>query len=298
MRILKLCIMLGLVLVLSVPVWAIPVRVQSENREQGNLFITIAAAAGTYNRILVAGVPEWELSTSPGTYLPHTSGSQVWNNAEDGWGLIWLNDMRLDNDNNGSYETVVYNGPTDASGGLAYIGMFWGVKDDVVVVNANKTYDVSSSGVKFEMWAVTLPKSINTYYIENVDLTADTRSAQNVLNTWPMGSGTLVLSGTADSFNFSGSLLATSGGGFGSSDVFISVNTGAGQGIWGPSWDTNTQLGSDLYLNWTVANVFENNSLVSSDFGYGDVIPEPVTLLGVFIGVAGLGNYLRKRRVA
>jgi hypothetical protein len=286
---------LGLLAAVSLPAGAVsfvPLRIETENREQGNTYITAAAIPGTYNRVLVGGVPQWKMTDINGDhYLPHNTGAQMWDNQEDGWGVLFLNNLRFDTDNNGSYETLAYERP-GAAGGTAIIGIFWGGRDDAVTVNANKSYSTSVSGVQFELWQVNLTTSINQFYIDNVDLTSDNRSAQKKLDTWPTGApGTLLLSGKTDVFEFTSSSFAQNGGGYGVSDVFASVTGGA----WS-DWDTNTQLyGSDLYLNWTFANVYEKNSLVSSDYGYGAGIPEPLTMLGLFLGVGSLGGYLRRR---
>ena len=29
----------------------------------------------------------------------------------------------------------------------------------------------------------------------------------------------------------------------------------------------------------------------------GNIVPEPLTMLGVFLGIGGLGNYIRRRRM-
>jgi len=73
------------------------------------------------------------------------------------------------------------------------------------------------------------------------------------------------------------------------------------------SWQWNPLLGkkdyfsfavpeTDLYMSLQIGNASLGDwDAYSSDEGQAYVIPEPLTMLGVFVGVAGLVRYGRRR---
>ena len=87
---------------------------------------------------------------------------------------------------------------------------------------------------------------------------------------------------------------------------------------WGPNWEMNyidvftcvTDCAKDSFIygdDWSTYDNLEFEWTVLDDgtrkpymelYVRTDVIPEPLTMLGVFAGIAGLGGYIRKRRNA
>lgn len=315
MRTLKLCTILGVVAALAVPAGAIPVLFETENREQGNLFNVTSSTDGTYLRVDNGADPlGWYLGgDTTAESLPVFSGGNTWA-GEDNWGLIWLNKIEIPwysgND--------VYVKPTN-SGGTALIGMFYGSTDESVGVYTdgfgNKQYTILAGNLEFKVWQVAISSNIQTLYstLGDIGTSVGQRTAQDAYNGWTnLPGATLVLEGgllnAKDEFNFTSSQGA---GGFGTSNLYASLDP-TSPAIWNQFWDTNminpdvgpAPLGppaatnSDVYMNWTVGGIFDNGSLVSTDFGYANVVPEPLTMLTLFGSIGLLGGYIRKRRAS
>ena len=325
MRTLKLCIMLGVLAALALPAAAVPlddsqyVGIRSQNREQGNIYDVTGSPDGTYTRVETAGVAKWWLNgIVGGTELPHSAGDGVLP-GEDDWGLFWLDEIEVPK--NSGFKPYV--APSNA-GGVAIIGIFYGLTDDSVTVStdgsANKQYTLAGGNLLFKLWGVTLPNVVGTQNIQqlyagltgigiNIGTSGD-RSAADAYDGWTdLPGATLLLSGgmlvPSDAFNFT----STAGkGGFGSSNIWVSVDDNP-LAIWNVNWDSNMipsplvipdtsgpPDGSDIYMNWTVAGQFDHGSLKSSDFGNAALIPEPLTMLAIFGSVGLLGGYIRKRR--
>ena len=56
----------------------------------------------------------------------------------------------------------------------------------------------------------------------------------------------------------------------------------------------------EIWQSWNIGDPYtvSNNWIGSEDSGRFYIIPEPMTMLGVFLGVSSLTGYLRKRRMA
>lgn len=291
---------------MALPALAVPTRIESEDREQGNVYNVTAAGNGNYLRVDNGVDPlGWYLNgDTTQASLPVGPGNDLRAN-EDDWGLFWLNRIEIPQGSGNN----VYVGP-GAGGGQAILGIFYGAQDQKVSVFTDgdgvQQYTVTVKNLLFKLYEVNIGSNIQTLYNSLGDI--GTSGDRNVVGDgyagWTdLAGAQLVLSGglieSGDSFKFTSSfdpLVATTGG-FGAANLYVSLDSGAGTGIWNPNWDTNTQgSGSDLFMNWTVNNEFENGSLVSSDFGRADVIPEPFTMLALFGGVGLVGGYMRKRQ--
>ena len=89
----------------------------------------------------------------------------------------------------------------------------------------------------------------------------------------------------------------------GETNVYLDVDPSAGRwgGYFQDWWDDPTPSGrSDIWQTWNIGDPVQygNGWIGSEDSGRAFIIPEPMTMLGVFLGVSSLTGYLRKRRMA
>jgi hypothetical protein len=66
-------------------------------------------------------------------------------------------------------------------------------------------------------------------------------------------------------------------------------------------WEAPSGEMADVWQSWNIGDpyVLSNGWTGSEDSGrfYYVVVPEPITMLGVFLGIGGLTNYMRKRKL-
>lgn len=303
MRLLKLCTILGVLAALATGAYALPLEFASLNRERGTLYQPTANTPnGTYTRSIENNVPVWKDASN--NYLPYVVNGQMWDNTEDGWGLVWIQNMEYPQGTG----NIIYQEPGN-SGGQSYLGMFWGSQDqsvEVFSVAGTKYYSTTTVGLNFKIWSANVVGQSIQGLVNSLDTSVPAnRTAQDAFSGWTNLSGaTPLLSGTTTYMSFT---TFTTGGPLGSASLWASVNPTWGS--WSPLWDTNMFTAnnsalnyvpngdSDMYMQWTLdVQVAADGALVSSDLGKADMIPEPVTMLGLMLGVGGLAGYIRKRR--
>jgi hypothetical protein len=125
-------------------------------------------------------------------------------------------------------------------------------------------------------------------------------------NTLPAANSVLLATGTSDFFqstvvvDATGTIVSNS---LDSSTVYFDVPQG-GPGLWNSAWGASDELRTpdgiptNLWFQWTLDNGQRNWTVHSDDIGGAFAVPEPLTLMGLVVSVAGVGNYLRRRRLA
>lgn len=119
--------------------------------------------------------------------------------------------------------------------------------------------------------------------------------------------GTLMLTGSS---NYFASTVVVNGGSGAIVGASIDATTAyfdvpaAGPGLWNPILGATDELltpsgdPSNIWFQWTLINSTRGWAVKSNDAGGTFAIPEPLTMLGLFLGVTGLGGYIRRRTVA
>lgn len=251
--------------------------------------------------------------------------------TEDTWGVFGIMKMRQGDPDPNVLPTDVgpliggnisYEWTSTADTGL--VGMFYGGWDyEVQITDATlDAFIVKAHDVKFDLWAVDTSKllaneggSVTVDY-EGPLFEADRRKAEDRYADWiddADGTKVHLLHAESHSFVFSGDLLA--GGNFqGTGEHYwdFDANYGDGSGTPGnPAWNyawgvhvgqlTDANIGgltdffTDLDIDPTDTRDWMSSS--SDDCG-GWIIPEPLTVIGAFMGIGSLGAYIRKRRMA
>jgi len=191
--------------------------------------------------------------------------------------------------------------------------------------------DVYSAGLQFKLYAVSeaalaaadaaagnqAPNATTLLnYIDNVAHPGDGRTAQDAYAGWvgPSVGGTLLLTGTSTYFHTTFQVEQDTGQiNNGVTNCYFDVpadptNNTAWNNMWNTgqllsSFDNQAPAGttgvvSDVWLNWTINNSTNNWDVYSKDFGGADIIPEPLTMLGLFLSIGGVAGYIRRRRMA
>lgn len=174
---------------------------------------------------------------------------------------------------------------------------------------------ISTAGLEFELYAVdaaaidaalagAVKDSVNL-----ADYVAASRTAVDEFvgwtgNTLPAANQVLLATGLSDYFQSTvvvdgtGTIVSNS---LNASTVYFDVPA-AGPGIWNYSWGTSDQLRtplgtpSNLWFQWTLDTGERGWTVHSSDIGGAYAVPEPFTMASVFLAVAGIGGYIRRRR--
>jgi hypothetical protein len=252
--------------------------------------------------------------------------------GEDSWGIALMYQIAAGHLNNpGSDGSIVgFTGPIgyDNSAGTQdtwLTAMFHsGVDTQVVVTLGNGTNGIPSgqqketittAGLKTELYAVDAaaidanlagaPKdSVNLADFIPASRTAVDQYQGWTGNTLPAANSVLLGTGTSDYFQStvvvdgSGVIVSNS---LDASTVYFDVPA-AGPGIWNVSWGTSDQLltplgdPTNLWFQWTLDSGQRGWSVHSSDLGGAFAVPEPFTMTSVFLAVAGIGGYIRRRR--
>jgi len=202
-----------------------------------------------------------------------------------------------------SYEWADTNTMT---GNTALVGIFydgWTFS----VTKAGATLTTQSKGTKFELWAVDKSSLLTTFNSQGpaYDGNAGIRSAQNRYAGWVTGAGTLLLTGNSVFEEFSGTQLSAAPLAFdGFSHLYFDVPVG-GPGLWNPLLGTGDYFTApngaiaDIKLTYDI-DPGQNGWSVNShdDGGFTFAVPEPLTMLGLVVGVGGVGRYMRRRMKA
>jgi len=248
---------------------------------------------------------------------------------EDSWGIALLYQIAPGHISNpGSNGTIIgFNGPIvyDNSAGTQSTWcttMFHsGVDISVNVLAGNGSNGIptgqlketiSTSGLKFELYAVdaaAIDAALAGAVKDSVNL-ADyvpaSRLAIDKYKGWTGNTigGVLLADGTSDYFqstvvvDATGAVVSNS---LDASTVYFNINA-AGAGLWDYTWGTQDKLltpdgiATNAWFQWTLDSGQRGWNVHSDDVG-GAVaaVPEPVTILGVILGIGGLGGYIRRR---
>ena len=213
---------------------------------------------------------------------------------EDSWGLVDVKEMYKGDDQPqiGVGEALPYWSSNEDE---FVVAMFYGAKDTQITINDDLTWDVLADDFKVEVWAI---DGAPDPYPPSSD--ADTaRTDENRYTGWVDGTGTKLLYAESVFFEFTSSAQAP--GVEGEATVYLDVDPLATEWAWNycvgsKNWYDWAKPGADMYVSWrTSATELDGWTVETSDEISGGQIPEPLSLAGLFMGVCGIGTYLRKR---
>ncbi|KPK49026.1 MAG: hypothetical protein AMK72_05565 [Planctomycetes bacterium SM23_25] len=323
MRCFKLLLMGGIVLALSMPAlgitfnqpWNGPLVMHVTNWDMGTIWTGVP---GTY---CPATVPPLGRIAPPGAI-----------GGEDGWGLVRIDTIHK---GMATGPNTIIMDPVDPAplwvhgqDGRELAGIFWGLTDVNVQIGA-ASFTTESVGMQFEIWdqPVTsfnggVPGSAGRSLVNpNQYLTVGTPGGVVGASLWVSGAsspgfvGALCPMGPDVEFVSTFNPNLAVGKLAGSANVYFDL-TG---GDWGPlptptgmTMDTNFFQGTDIAGNpedadWYLQiTAYSNNpanvpggfdwTATSSDPITTEVIPEPITMAGMLLGIGCLGRYVRRRR--
>jgi hypothetical protein len=322
MRILKLCIALGLVAGIAVPAGAAKLvsgpiygPAASENWGWGTVYW--APASGTYDAQadFVAwdgtGTPPTDINGNPVPYKILPLGTP---DDEDSWGIYRLSKLTRGEVKNSGFIGALEANPfwTPTMDNEEALATFEGAIDGAVTISVlgdNLTplnpyddpifYNVDSTGFVVRLYAV----DTAVWYPPEFS-TPDFDTKAEVFAEWVPAGSELLLQATSTSFSFTSNISLT---GVptqeGQATIFLDVDESV-LGRWTEYIENNfydfAVPESDIYLSWqTKDNLDEDGFLYkSTDEISFYVVPEPLTMV-VFLGASGmLGSYIRRRRIA
>ncbi len=336
MKTLKLGIMLGLVGAMALPALALPiadgyqgsVKLKFADWEVGTIYLPTFAntrftAVGDTVSLTVGEIAAAQANQNP-------FAAQDWFSVlpaaavpgEDGWGIWRLDGIYGDPDGDQSYSQEVY---TRGQPSNDVWGLFYGIHDIAAVLTlkdagagtVNDGDEIYTLGV----WADGMAGPNNDemrfdlYEVADGSTLLGAASDRTAIDAYPgIDSGAPFLRGTAVPDVLSG---APSGGVFTSVSDIDRATTGLVQDITpigsaraifevDPSWGLGKfwlTPGTDQDIIFTT-NVYgytgpEDWMARTDDPAFATYsVPEPITVLGLTMGIGGLFGYLRKRRVA
>lgn len=323
MRNLKLIAMLGLVILVAGPAGAVTIPsltngwnfFQATNHENGTAYsadeedVWVRANAGD----------AWGPGQGTGAALTPDPAPGRWNDEEDTWGVFAIDTIRPGVPVNnpathvdvkaGEFPTYQWGSGVSDTG---LVGTFYGGWDRRVEIT-DATLDAFKVDVEdavFELWAVDTAKLFNdaagttSTDFEGPLYEPGRRDTQSTYGNWvDSGDATkeLLLKGVATFFRFEGDFILP--GGFFQGNTTVYINIDPNEGAWGSVLTEAGPLltdpdGNQAHL-WASFDLVQSNkdwTAKSNDDGGFHVIPEPMTMLGVGMGILGLGGYIRKRR--
>jgi hypothetical protein len=233
--------------------------------------------------------------TDPGD-TPIPAGEDL----EDGWGIFRLTDITNTNDSS----DILW---LDGDGGKEVVGLFYGLSDNGVrdSVTPGETL-IQSEGMKVDFYEQADGR-FDSFGNENQGSAGRTALATYTGIT-DAGPGPILscVSTAADLLNFAGlsgppefKAFFTPSGVTGDGTFISRLNVVGGSNA--AMFDTNGMVGglADLTLNGTTtANTtpVANWTVLDEDPFRGNVIPEPLTMAGLMLGVGSLVGYVRRRR--
>ena len=327
MRVLKLCVLAGLILAVSGTAGAIGLPADRfawhmTNWDSGSLYTNPDGNIHDLGNTVVAP-GAWNLGQDRlWDPVNDTDESEL----EDSWGVAQINRIQY---GKGVGQTIVpddskpdfYNSATSTRD---LVMMFWGIQDDIAYSESfgQRTW---SFGFEFRIW-----EQDEGYYLPDngsdgrlgLDSYIGLGAAAANPFVWLEGRGVIDFMPQDPNADFT-SLFIPGGTTPGHANVYSEVadlgNSGgamAGVILDPPFFGPTTNLGNycDLVTNvetwaWNATNdpnftsnstpgLEDNWTAYTSDITVGYAIPEPVTVLGVLMGIGGLGTYIRRRRRA
>jgi len=324
MKTLKLCVFASLVLALGAQAWAATATVpsitpgvkflRSYNEDNGSTYTPNAnfnpANLGVFLPADSGAVNGFDRTKPAAAQAQPGNAGEL----EDTWGLFHLYYIAPGVLNSPADTKVINPGPTEVNNGIGangtwLVGMFWGGNDTQIKFNSDGTVVIDTEDVHFSLWAVNKTDLVSAdanppAFDTLVSFNAANRTGPDTYTGWVDGvNGTLLLEGVSTEFQFVGQL------GVGGAD-FQAVTTAyfdidQNAGLWGPTWgvlgDLNSLINSipsDAYFQWTDQNGNRDWLVSSNDLGGTSIaaaIPEPLTMLGLALGIGSIGGYLRRR---
>jgi len=322
MRTIKICVALLLVAALSQAAWGqAALQLKSRNQDNGSTYFV---DPGTFT--------QWGVELNPddiiagnivgafGSKHPGAMNRPGTNDLEDTFGIVHMYFIKpgIVHPSQTYIEGVPGATAWDNSDGLEdtwFTSIFWGGNDVSVRFEvdpgASQGYEVTirTDDVQFEIWrrdkaalaAEATAAGVGPIDPENlVSWNPASRTAFNRYEGWVDGSGDLMVTGVSTEFQFIGTLSGAAFGG--QTETYFDVDEN-GPGLWDAAWGSTLGLlslvdgvPSDAYFSWDMQGPsLRGWSVSSTDLGGVTVIPEPLTMLGVMLGVGSLGGYLRRR---
>lgn len=323
MRLLKLCMVLGLVLAVGQQAEAIgfkhafngPVTFKLANWDMGTLYQPGTPGTTTNGIAAVNGLTQ---GTPVGTaYDAHGTGvftGAAGQEREDGWGIYKVTQIY----NTQNISDVLWDTAFGQANGIEIFGMFYGLIDNAVRNSSDTAGQISiqSSNMTFDMWE----NSFGKFALAGGEQQGTGgRTGFSAYNGITNVGGTKILEG--NTVNGDLQLLAGSTGPQGFNSIFVPNSTlDSGHGTFDArialtdaSLRDYNQFNSNGFaagpdgfqVDFTLnGSTFANTgslrvgdwTVTSQDPLQGNAIPEPLSMAGVFMGLVGLGGYLRRRR--
>jgi len=257
-----------------------------------------------YGLLTYTGGANQALFADPDTFVPNPVGTD-----EDNWGLVRITSIKYGNVTetdskfgDGSDATPTGNSITagapywsEGTNEEYLVGMFWGVQDQVVeCITPDVSYRIWSSNGQADIFVVNgYPGDPAT----EAALHPINRTDDDEFSNWfNRGTDELFIGGSVDYFRFTGNAVNPEDFG-GESDVLMSFSRGsqypAVDGNW---WTAPDGASADMWQSWNIGDPidYSNGWVGSEDTGRLNVVPEPVTLGLLSLGV--LAVFRRKRK--
>lgn len=291
--------------------------IKSRNQDSGTTYVDTNLGAGATETLTPA---DFNTASRVSFASPGAIG------GEDTWGLDLVYQIApgviTNPASNGTQ--VDYVGPIiyDNSAGTQstwLVAIFYGGTDtSVILTGGNGTNGIptgdykqttETSGVNFKLYAVDQTNlGAARDSVGLLPFVAANHTSDDTYVGWTdataLTGATLLLEGTSDYFAATAVIDGT-GHVVGNPDnatvAYFDIPAG-GAGLWNPILGASDELltpggtPTNLYFQWTIGNS-SNGWVAKSDDVGGAVatIPEPLTMLGLFLGVGGVGGYLRRR---
>jgi len=221
---------------------------------------------------------------------------------EDSWGVFRLREIIEGRIKPDGY--IAPDSPTpywrSGDNNEEILGVFWGLQDTQVTIKQDLSWEVTADNMhdnmQLELWC--MPAAGFGAFYPPVAGSAG-RTAFNRYAGWVDGTGTPLLRGESGSYVYTSNFASPSLEG--QTTMYVKVDDTLASWQWNPLLGKKDYFSfavpeTDLYMSLQIGNASLGDwDAYSSDEGQAYVIPEPLTMLGVFVGVAGLVRYGRRR---
>lgn len=306
MRLIKICVVLGILAALVVPAGAVGIVspytwLTAENWGVGTVYGKASGQPAVVDK--PAGeFTEWDgVSPMPNYWVINPPTSDVY--GDDSFGLYRMNSMAV-----GSLKLDGYieKDPDKdpywqyGSGATSEIfGVFYGAQDQTVTVFDNDSIQVNSNGFTVELYEIDKSDLPAGYMSQLLAFDPSKRTAANEYDFLDGTIGTPLLKATTTDFVYTsrvGALLVEG------EAPFYSTNDTTYGGAWTDGIDDVDHYDfvypdSDIYISWDT-DQHDSWMYHSHDEGSFGVIPEPMTMLAFGVALGAIGGYSRRRRTA
>lgn len=321
MRTLKLLVILAALAALTVPAGALtfrqaytgPVTLKFASWDMGVVYAVPGSLVDT-----IAGVNTYEGIAGNAALYPMANGHYYDSNGkrddevgydaslrEDGWGILTVTEIYKTGTSASNPANILWL-PGD-NGNTELTAIFVGGVDNALVASTDTigAEVIQTQGIElflYENTVASLDPSLGangrTGFASYTGITGGTLCLDMLVTT-----GVGQISGSTGPAEFRAIFTPDVGGATGSGSFASYVDLVPGTRDY-DQFNTNGMLGgTDLSVNGTTtANTdFAQNgnwTVLNEDPFRGNVIPEPITMLGVVLGIGGLAGYIRKRRLS